>query len=57
MHTPRFCKNRSRSFPGKASELAAELGLSEDEFGAFADGINTSLESPVNVDELEATAT
>ena len=50
----KILQEQKQELSGKASELAAELGLSEDEFGAFADGINTSLESPVNVDELEA---
>ena len=39
---------------GKASELAEKLGLTPDEFGAFTDGINTSLESQIDVDSLEA---
>ena len=39
---------------GKASELAAKLGLTADEFGAFTDGINTSLESQIDIDSLEA---
>ncbi len=39
---------------GKASELAVELGFTADEFGAFVDGINTSLESMIDLDTLEA---
>ena len=39
---------------GKASELATKLGLTADEFGAFTDGINTSLESQIYVDALES---
>lgn len=43
-----------QTISGNASELADKLGLTVDEFGAFADGINTSLEMPVDVDSLEA---
>lgn len=39
---------------GKASVLAVELGLTADEFGAFVDGINTSLENQIDLDTLEA---
>ncbi len=45
---------KKQEFCGKASAIAAELGLTEDEFGGFVDGINTSLETAVNLDELEA---
>ena len=50
----KILREQKQELSGKASDLAAELGLSEDEFGGFVDGINTSLEAPVNVDELEA---
>lgn len=39
---------------GKASELAKKLGLTDDEFGAFADGINTSLETQIDIESLES---
>lgn len=45
---------KKQQFSGKASDIAAELGLTADEFGGFADGINTSLETPLDVDTLEA---
>ena len=39
---------------GKVSELAKELGLSNEEMTGFIDGINTSLKKPVNVEKLKA---
>lgn len=39
---------------GKASDIADELGITADEFGAFVDGINTSLETAIDIDTLEA---
>lgn len=43
-----------RELSGTASVLAAELGLTEDEFGGFVDGINTSLETAIDTDLLAA---
>ena len=45
---------KKQELSGKASEVAAELDLTEDEFGGFVDGINTSLETAVDVEALEA---
>ncbi|MFR1518107.1 MAG: SEC-C metal-binding domain-containing protein [Clostridia bacterium] len=45
---------KKRELSGKASDLAAELGLTDDAFGAFVDGINTSLETAADVDNLES---
>lgn len=46
--------DKKQIISGKAADIAAEYGLSADEFGAFADGINTSLEAPVDIETLEA---
>lgn len=45
---------KKQELSGKASGVAAELDLTEDEFGGFVDGINTSLETAVDVESLEA---
>lgn len=46
--------NKKNELSGKASDIAAELSLTPVEFAGFADGVNTSLETELDVDALEA---
>ena len=46
-------KEKAETFSGTAEEFGAKYGLCEYEVGAFMEGINTSLETPVDMDTLE----
>ena len=50
----KILSEKKQVISGKAADIADGLGITTDEFGAFVDGINTSLETAVDVDTLEA---
>lgn len=43
-----------KKLSGKASEIAAYLGMEEAIFAGFLDGINTSLVAPIDVESVES---
>ena len=43
-----------KKLSGKASEIAAYLGMEEAIFAGFLDGINTSLVTPVDIESVES---
>lgn len=45
---------KKQELTGKAADIAAQLNLTPEEFGGFVDGINTSLQTAVDVDAIEA---
>ena len=45
---------KTQELTGKAADIAAALNLTPEEFGGFVDGINTSLQTAVDVDAMEA---
>lgn len=47
-------KSGNPALSGTAADIAARLGLTETEFAGFVDGANTSLETPVDIKEMEA---
>ena len=50
----KILSGKKQELSGKASDIAAELDLTADEFGGFVDGINTSLETEIDVEAMEA---
>ncbi len=46
--------NKKNRISGKASDIAAELKLTDTELAGFLDGINTSLETELDIDSVEA---